>query len=177
MADIQDRENLTDAEARQRRYAEGEAIARISKEGTYYPSRLMKDGRIFMVDGQTRGVEFENQDGNLITFTYAAALRFDEAVEDAIDAGVEPEDFEFTLEPGDLTIRKAAYIHGQFAEPRNEAYADEPHYAKPIVGLDVDEDGNAIEDMRVLRRAVKKQMREAAAAPGFKVATGGAFES
>lgn len=173
---IADRENLTDEEARQIRYTEGSPVMRVTRRFLNVPGRAVKDGRIFIVDGNVQGRTFENQDTNLVELTTEAAIRFEDEVEDAIDDGVEPEDFVFTVEVSDLTMRQTAYVHAPFAVPRTERQADDPHWATSIIGLDVDAEGNPL-DLKVLRKAVRKALRAVeTGTQGFTAATGGAFE-
>lgn len=174
ISNVTDVENLTDEEARQSRYTEGDHVMRVTRRHLNVPGRAIKDGRIFLVAGEQR--TFENQDTNLVELTTEAAIRFEDAVEDAVDEDMPLDDFVFEVEVADLTLRKAQYVHAPFAEPRVARYADEPHWAKPIVGLDVDADGAAI-DMKALRKSVRKHLRSAeTVTSGFTAATGGAFE-
>ena len=171
---VVDPNDLSDEEARQHRYAEGEAILRVTKGLLNVPARAIIDGRIFLFEGNAR--RFENQDTNLLELTTEAAPRLENEVDAAIDNGVKPEDFAFTVEPTDLTMRGDAYVHVPFARSRHGRGLSEPHFAQPIVGLDVDEEGAAL-DITALTRTVRKALRAAATVTGgFTAATGGAFE-
>ncbi len=169
-------DNLTDSEARQPRLLEGEAVLRTAAQGLLIPARAYKDGIIYQVKAQVAGRNpFENQAANLLELNTAAALRLRDAIED-FDG--EAEDFEFSVELADLTRRRKAWVHPGRAEARDNQWLDDKEYAQPIIGLDVDADGDPL-DVNTLRKAVAQaESAAAAAAPaGFSAATGGAFES
>jgi hypothetical protein len=169
---------LTDSEARQTRYLLGEKVMRVAAQGLAVPARVLKDGVIYMQDGTIRNAagelpRFENQQTNLIELSTAAAIRLEKEVLDAINAGIDPEDFTFTVTADDLVKREDALVHGRFAKYRPTIFAEFEHYNQPIIGLDVDAEGSPI-PITALRRLVQSTARTAPI--GFTASTGGAFE-
>lgn len=181
---------LNDSEARETRYLQGEGELRFPVRrdalgnpipGTPVPGRVTMDGIITLVDGTRRNaagelMQFENHKANVLELTIAAAVRLQTAIRahraDPATKG-KPEQFQFIVTPADLFYRDEAWLHGSLSQPRPSGYARDKRYNTPIVGLDIDAEGEPIDIDDLYDAYIDAGGTVATTPAGFTPAVGG----